>query len=234
MASRIEPDYIKNKYGVENETLLYAMGDGNHSFAAAQRAWETIKATLPEDQHTTHPARYAMVEIINLHDDSIDIEPIHRIITDIDPTATLNTMVKLLNTTGANARLQTVASPEEQNQQLSSLAEGTHGLPYRAAGNLGILIIDNPSQRTIPETMEAVLDLFTEKNPSAEVGFIHGEDVIDELGDKPNALGFYMPPISKDSGFESIVRYGAYPRKSISIGHADEKRYYMECRNLVP
>ena len=82
--------------------------------------------------------------------------------------------------------------------------------------------------------MEAVLDLFTAKNTTAEVGVIHGEDVIDELGNKYDALGFYMPPISKDSVFESIVRYGAYPRKSISIGHADEKRYYMECRNLVP
>ena len=234
LAARIEPDYIKNKYGVENETLLYAMGDGNHSFAAAQRAWETIKATLPEDQHTTHPARYAMVEIINLHDDSIDIEPIHRIITEIDPQATLNTMVELLNATGANARIEAVDSPDAQHQHLASLADGTHGLPYRAGGDLGILIIDNPSQRTIPETMEAVLDLFTQANTNAEVGFIHGEDVIDDLGDKPNALGFYMPPISKDSVFESIVRYGAYPRKSISIGHADEKRYYMECRNLVP
>ncbi|MDE2799073.1 MAG: DUF1015 domain-containing protein, partial [Gemmatimonadota bacterium] len=90
-----------------------------------------------------------------------------------------------------------------------------------------------PSQRTIPETMEAALDLFTRENTEAEVGFIHGEDVIDDLGSKPDALGFYMPPISKDSVFESIVRYGAYPRKSISIGHADEKRYYMECRSLV-
>ena len=78
--------------------------------------------------------------------------------------------------------------------------------------------------------MEAALDLFTRENTEAEVGFIHGEDVIDDLGNKPDALGFYMPPISKDSVFESIVRYGAYPRKSISIGHADEKRYYMECR----
>jgi len=235
LIQRITPQYIRERYGVENEILLYAMGDGNHSFAAAQKAWEKIKSTLPEDQHTTHPARYAMVELINLHDNSIDIEPIHRIIIGVDPKATLNTMMDLLNASGANARLETVSAPEEQHQQLTSLSSnGAHCLPYRGAGDLGVLVIENPSQRTIPETMETVLDLFTSETATAEVGFIHGEDVIDNLGNKPDALGFYMPPISKNSVFESIVRYGAYPRKSISIGHANEKRYYMECRNLVP
>ena len=235
LAKRIEPDYIHQKYGVENETLLYAMGDGNHSFAAAQKAWEKIKLTLNDMQRAArHPARHAMVELINLHDDAIDIEPIHRLITRVDPKTTCNTLVALLNTSGTWARLEKVSSPEEQHRRTAALSSAsTHCLPYRAAGDLGILVIENPSQRTIPETMEAALDLFTRENTEAEVGFIHGEDVIDDLGNKPDALGFYLPPISKDSVFESIVRHGAYPRKSISIGHADEKRYYMECRSLV-
>ena len=235
LAKRIEPDYIQQKYGVENETLLYAMGDGNHSFAAAQKAWKKIKSTRNDMQRvsTTPGPRHAMVELINLHDDAIDIEPIHRLITRVDPKTTCNTLVALLNTSGTWARLETVSSPEEQHRRTAALSSAsTHCLPYRAAGDLGILVIENPSQRTIPETMEAALDLFTRENTEAEVGFIHGEDVIDDLGNKPDALGFYMPPISKDSVFESIVRYGAYPRKSISIGHADEKRYYMECRSL--
>ena len=232
LARRIAPDYIRKKYGVENETLLYAMGDGNHSFAAAQKAWQKIKSTLGDAiDAARHPARYAIVELINLHGDAIDIEPIHRVITRVDPTAACNAMVALHNERGA--RLEMVASTEAQNRHMAELAsESTHCLPYRAAGNLGILVIENPSQRTIPETMEAALDLFTRENAEAEVGFIHGADVIGELGNRSDALGFYLPPISKDSVFESIVRYGAYPRKSISIGHADEKRYYMECRSL--
>lgn len=234
LAKRIEPDYIHQKYGVENETLLYAMGDGNHSFAAAQKAWKKIKSTR-NNRSARHPARHAMVELINLHDDAIDIEPIHRLITRVDPKTTCNTLVALLNASGARARLEKVPSPDAQQQRTTALSSAsTHCLPYRAAGDLGILVIEKPSQRTIPETMEAALDLFTRENTEAEVGFIHGEDVIDDLGNKPDALGFYMPPISKDSVFESIVRHGAYPRKSISIGHADEKRYYMECRSLVP
>ena len=235
LAKRIEPDYIYQKYGVENETLLYAMGDGNHSFAAAQKAWEKVKSTLHDTQRAAHhPARHAMVELINLHDDAIDIEPIHRLITRVDPKATCNTLAALLNTSDTRAHLEKVSSPDAQHQRTIALSSAsTHCLPYRAAGDLGILVIENPSQRTIPETMEAALDLFTRENTEAEVGFIHGEDVIDDLGNKPDALGFYMPPISKDSVFESIVRHGAYPRKSISIGHADEKRYYMECRSLV-
>ena len=235
LAKRIEPDYIHQKYGVKNETLLYAMGDGNHSFAAAQKAWKKIKSTLNDTQRAArHPARHAMVELINLHDDAIDIEPIHRLITRVDPHTACNTLVALLNTSGTHAHLEKVSSPDVQHQRTKALSSAsTHCLPYRAAGNLGILVIENPSQRTIPETMEAALDLFTRENTEAEVGFIHGEDVIDDLGNKSDALGFYMPPISKDSVFESIVRYGAYPRKSISIGHADEKRYYMECRSLV-
>ena len=233
LAKRIEPDYIHQKYGVENETLLYAMGDGNHSFAAAQKAWKKTKSTL-NNRSARHAARHAMVELINLHDDAIDIEPIHRLITRVDPKTTCNTLVALLNTSGAQAHLEKVSSPDAQHQRTATLSSAsTHCLPYRAAGDLGILVIENPSQRTIPETMEAALDLFTRENTEAEVGFIHGEDVIDDLGNKPDALGFYMPPISKDSVFESIVRHGAYPRKSISIGHADEKRYYMECRSLV-
>lgn len=233
LAKRIDPDYIHQKYGVENETLLYAMGDGNHSFAAAQKAWKKTKSTL-NNRSARHPARHAMVELINLHDDAIDIEPIHRLITRIDPKTTCNTLVALLNASGTHAHLEKVSSSEEQHQRTAALSSAsTHCLPYRAAGDLGILAIENPSQRTIPETMEAALDLFTRENTEAEVGFIHGEDVIDNLGNKPDALGFYMPPISKDNVFESIVRYGAYPRKSISIGHADEKRYYMECRSLV-
>ncbi len=234
LARRIAPDYIREKYGVKNETLLYAMGDGNHSFAAAQKAWQKIKSTLGDAiDAARHPARYAIVELINLHGDAIDIEPIHRVITRVDPTAACNAMVALHNERGARARLEMVASTEAQNRHMAELAsESTHCLPYRAAGNLGILVIENPSQRTIPETMEAALDLFTRENAEAEVGFIHGADVIDELGNRSDALGFYLPPISKDSVFESIVRYGAYPRKSISIGHADEKRYYMECRSL--
>ncbi len=236
LAKRIEPDYINAKYGIENETLLYAMGDGNHSFAAAQKAWENIRSTVVDGRGIArHPARYAMVELINLHDDAIDIEPIHRLIAPVDPTTTCNAMVALLNESAARARLEKVSSTEEQNQRIAILgSESTHCLPYRAAGNMGILVVENPSQRTIPETMEAALDLFTRENTEAEVGFIHGADVIDDLGNRPDTLGFYMPSISKDSVFESIVRYGAYPRKSISIGHADEKRYYMECRSLVP
>ena len=235
LAKRIEPDYIQQKYGVENETLLYAMGDGNHSFAAAQKAWKEIKSTLNDTLRTAqHPARHAMVELINLHDDAIDIEPIHRLITRVDPYTTCNTLVALLNSSGTHAHLEKVSSSNAQHQRTAALSSAsTHCLPYRAAGDLGILVIENPSQRTIPETMEAALDLFTRENTESEVGFIHGEDVIDDLGNKPDALGFYMPPISKDSVFESIVRHGAYPRKSISIGHADEKRYYMECRSLV-
>ena len=234
LAARIAPEYIREKYGIKNETLLYAMGDGNHSFAAAQKAWERIKSTLGNAKDATrHPARYAMVELVNLHDDAIDIEPIHRLITRVNPLTACNAIVALLNASGAQARLEAVASPEARDQRLSALAsESTHCLPYRVAGGLGILVIENPSQRTIPETMEAALELFTRANPEAEVGFIHGADVIDDLGNRPDALGFYLPPISKDSVFESLVRYGAYPRKSISIGHADEKRYYMECRSL--
>ena len=234
LAGRIAPDYIREKYGVESETLLYAMGDGNHSFAAAQKAWQRIKSTLGNGHGAArHPARYAMVELINLHDDAIDIEPIHRLITRVDPVAACDAMVALLNASGARARLEAVASPEARDRRLTELAsESAHGLPYRAAGGSGILAIEKPSQRTIPETMEAALDLFTRAHPEAEVGFIHGAEVIDDLGHRPDALGFYLPPISKDSVFESIVRYGAYPRKSISIGRADEKRYYMECRAL--
>ena len=233
LAKRIEPDYIHQKYGVENETLLYAMGDGNHSFAAAQKAWKKTKSTL-NNRSARHAARHAMVELINLHDDAIDIEPIHRLITRVDPKITCNTLVALLNTSGTRAHLEKVSSPDAQHQRTATLSSAsTHCLPYRAAGDLGILVIEPPPQRTIPETMEAALDLFTRENTEAQVGFIHGEDVIDNLGNKPDALGFYMPPISKDSVFESIVRHGAYPRKSISIGHADEKRYYMECRSLV-
>jgi uncharacterized protein (DUF1015 family) len=235
LARRIEPQYIKGKYGMEGETLLYAMGDGNHSFAAAQKAWEGIRSKLTDAPlKAAHPARYALVELVNLHDDSIDIEPIHRIISGVDVGATLNKMVELLDRAGAGARRESVSSRAEQHQRVTaSAAQSVHCIPYRAAGELGVLEIQRSAERTIPETMEALLDRLSEQNPELDISFIHGEEVVDKLADKPNTVGFYMPPIPKDDVFGSILTHGAFPRKSISIGHADEKRYYFECRKIV-
>lgn len=182
----------REKYGdaAENGKLTFAVGDGNHSLAAAKRFWEEKRETLPENERETDPARFALVEIENIHEPSLDFEPIHRVIFDTDTSA--------------------------------FAAEFTaHRTEWEA------------EDKTLGERVAA--ESFCRAYIAAHGGYIdyiHGDDTARSLGEKPNCAAVLLPPVEKSGLFLSVLKNGALPKKSFSMGNARDKRYYLECRKI--
>lgn len=183
----------REKYGdaAENGKLTFAVGDGNHSLAAAKRFWEEKRETLPENERETDPARFALVEIENIHEPSLDFEPIHRVIFDTDTSA--------------------------------FAAEFTaHRTEWEA------------EDKTLGERVAAA-ESFCRAYIAAHGGYIdyiHGDDTARSLGEKPNCAAVLLPPVKKSGLFLSVLKNGALPKKSFSMGNARDKRYYLECRKI--
>lgn len=188
--------------------MLYAMGDGNHSLATAKACYEELKRLNPNKDMSNHPARYALLELNNIHDEAQQIEPIHRIVTEVDVDALLEA---LNNSIGAD--------------------EG-HLITVCVAGNERDICLN----KDLGELPIAVLQKFLDEylsGSSAKIDYIHGEDVVKELAMKENAIGFILPGIEKNQLFKGIVMDGVLPRKTFSMGHAQEKRYYLEGRKIT-
>ena len=183
----------REKYGdaAENGKLTFAVGDGNHSLAAAKRFWEEKRETLPENERETDPARFALVEIENIHEPSLDFEPIHRVIFDTDTSA--------------------------------FAAEFT---AHRTEWEV--------KEKTLGERVAAA-ESFCRAYIAAHGGYIdyiHGDDTARSLGEKPNCAAVLLPPVETSGLFLSVLKNGALPKKSFSMGNARDKRYYMECRKI--
>lgn len=183
----------REKYGdvAENGKLTFAVGDGNHSLAAAKRFWEEKRETLPENERETDPARFALVEIENIHEPSLDFEPIHRVIFDTD--------------TSAFAAEFTARRTEWEAED-----------------------------KTLGERVAAA-ESFCRAYIAAHGGYIdyiHGDDTARSLGEKPNCAAVLLPPVEKSGLFLSVLKNGALPKKSFSMGNARDKRYYLECRKI--
>lgn len=201
--------FTAEKYKSTGKTpMLYAMGDGNHSLATAKACYEELKILNPDKDMSNHPARYALLELNNIHDEAQQIEPIHRIVTGVDVDALLET---LNNNIGADeGHLITVCvAGEERNICLN-----------KDLGELPIAVL----QKFLDEYLSG---------SSAKIDYIHGKDVVKELAKKDKAVGFILPGIEKNQLFKGIVMDGVLPRKTFSMGHAQEKRYYLEGRRIT-
>ena len=200
------------------DPLLFAVGDGNHSLATAKARWEEIKPALTPEEQSAHPARFAMVELENLHDPALQFEPIHRLVTGVDPSA-------LLADWAAYACRRGMC---------------TNGLPTPGEHTIGVvcegcefsLSIAHPEGPLPVSTLQSYLDDFLARHPAAEIDYIHGDDVLRRLAEAPGAIGFLLPPLDKRDFFPAVDALGILPRKTFSMGHAHEKRFYMECRSL--
>ena len=186
--------------------FCFAVGDGNHSLAAAKTCWEKLKESDPTLAGTEHPARYAMVELENLFDPVQTFEPIHRIVRGVEP-------MRLLTALGKRY-----------------CREGTPVLWYTKTGG-GILRFDKD---VLPlEALQSALDAYVAEE-GGSVDYIHGEDVALKLAREEGAIAFLLPRIEKGELFRTIGRSGVLPRKTFSVGHAEDKRYYLECRRILP
>jgi len=240
--------------------LLFAVGDGNHSLASAKAHWENVKAALlktgsagsgnsPISQKGSdhgqanscipeHPARYALVEVVNVYDDGIVFEPIHRVLFNIDPS----TIAGLLKNSCKKQHctdFMLYDSKEEMEEAKKELESDGHMnnpnghiIPFILGGRYGILSIGNPVSNLAVGSLQSILDELISRNPGIGIDYIHGDDVVTELGSKPGAMGFYLPVMSKHDLFPAVKLDGVLPRKTFSMGEAEEKRYYLECRRI--
>ena len=217
------------------DVLLYAMGDGNHSFATAKAIWEKLKAEAADKTAIlAHPARYALVELVNLHDDGLEFEAIHRVLFKSSLETVLQGLESYCKDGGMVFSTQPCASLAEAKALAGADSSGArHAIPYLAQGGYGVACIDNPKLTLEVASLQVFLDAFLQKNPDAVVDYIHGEDAVEELSGKPAAVGFLLPALSKFHLFKSISQDGALPRKTFSMGEADEKRFYLECRKIT-
>lgn len=235
-----------NKYGVGSEkgVLLFAVGDGNHSLASAKAHWENVKSAinneaLPEaakaDLIKKHPARYALAELVNVHDDGIVFEPIHRVLFGVKLQHVLEQFLSFYeNENIDSAGYKLFTSKEEMQIALDGLKAdtGIHSIPFIAEKEYGLLIVKNPSHNLEVGTLQAFLDYLVKQDGNIEVDYIHGDQVVEKLGSGSGCMGFYLPAMSKHDLFKTVILEGVLPRKTFSMGEAEEKRYYLECRKI--
>ena len=216
---------FNRKYGCTDAQALlpYAVGDGNHSMATAKAYWEEVKQGLTAKEQADHPARYVLVEVVNIHDESLIIEPIHRILFGVQTENLLTELTAFYQSQGCRAYVAEQVPADDS----------AHCYPFRSADRTGVLVVENPKWSIPVATMQTGLDAYLESHPSVKIDYIHGEDVIRDLTAKPGNLGFILPDIAKNDLFRGVVFDGVLPRKTFSMGEAHEKRYYMEAKAIV-
>ncbi len=224
-----------NKYGVSGKgVLLYAMGDGNHSLATAKSIWESLKAEAESVEAVmNHPARFALVELMNVHDAGLAFEPIHRVAFGVDGDELLVELKQFFADEGSEVVLELFDSLESAKKRLSGLDPNPreHRVLWVAPNEYGLIRLANPKRNLEVGNLQAFLDAYLDGTES-ELDYIHGEDVVEDLGCKEGNVGFILPGIGKSDLFKTVVLDGVLPRKTFSMGEADEKRYYLEARRI--
>ena len=214
LAALITPEAMADRYGKDGlAPLLFAVGDGNHSLAAAKTCFEEIRATMGDEAAMTHPARYALCEVVNLYDESLQFEPIYRVVFGVDPEAVLAAFGEYI------AGLSGEASPQRVDW-----FNGEHS---------GTLTVPAPVAALPVGTVQDFLDAYMASAPAdAYVDYIHGEDTAKALANRPDAIAFLFDGMAKEELFSTVISDGALPRKTFSMGHAEDKRFYTEARRI--
>lgn len=208
LARLADESKFNKKYHVSGKGVLqFAVGDGNHSLATAKECWRRVKETLSPAECDSHPARYALCELVNLHDTSLEFEAIHRVVFDIDADRMYNALSKYY--------------------ELSDDAEQSfHMVTKNGVRKIGI---KNPKSNLAVGSLQKFIDDYIKEN-GGRVDYIHGDEVVHRLGSKSGNAGFILPTIAKNDLFPTVIRDGVLPRKAFSMGHAWDKRFYLEAR----
>ena len=203
---------FEEKYNVKDKgVLMFAAGDGNHSLATAKSCWEEIKQTLTDKEKENHPARFALVEVMNIHDDALEFEPIQRVIFDVDGEKLLEAFKAYYET--------------------SETDNGGQRVDYVVNGREGSVYIKNPSSNLPVGSLQNFLDKYLAEN-GGRIDYIHGNDVVRSLAKEPNTIGFMVDAMEKNDLFLTVIKDGSLPRKTFSMGEAQDKRFYLECKKI--
>lgn len=205
----------------DRQPAMILIGDGNHSLATAKACWEELKKTQEGVDPELHPQRFALVELQNLHDDGVVFEPIHRILQGGDAEA-------------LQAALESAwackASPF-----VSSASTPAHAVVLvKGAGEGDKVILEPPKDKLPVVSMSAQVDEFVAAHPEVHIGYVHGEEAVLHACKGGKAVGLLLPKLDKSRFLETIHAIGTLPRKSFSMGEANEKRFYIEARNILP
>ena len=194
--------------------FFLAMGDGNHSLAVAKACWEKLKPTLSPAERETHPARFALAELVNLHSPALLFKPIHRILTGCSPEELSRAFAAWLAPQGMG------------------LEPGEDVIFFRDAERSAFRVT-GAGDRLPVGVLQPFLDAYLKAHPECGIDYIHGSQALTQLVSASGGCGILLPPISKASLFPAIRAGGVLPRKTFSMGSAPEKRYYMECRKIL-
>lgn len=227
-------EIFKNKYGLNKDlgVLLFAMGDGNHSLATAKAIREEKKQWLSEEEKIKHPARFALVELVNIHDNGLVFEPIHRVVFHTDPEILIEKMKKYFNEQGSELTIDIYTTFDEMKKNEKISNSTTHYFCMMYANTYIVAGIKNPKLNLEVGNLQAFLDTYLQQNTESKIDYIHGEDITEQLGTQEWNIGFTLPIMDKKAFFKTVIVDWALPRKTFSMGEAEEKRYYFECRKI--
>lgn len=197
---------VADKYADLNGSVLLAVGDGNHSLATAKSCYEALKVANPGLDLSNHPARYSLVELENIHDDSLVFAPIHRIVVGTDGVKMLSALTEVCG-------------------------EGGYPVQWAMGEETGVVYLDRAKGELAVAVLQEFLDRYLAENPG-QIDYIHGDEEVLELAHQANSIGFLLPAMEKHQLFRGVISGGALPRKTFSMGHAREKRYYLEGRKI--
>lgn len=204
LATLLDRDTLIEKYGSE-KPILFAVGDGNHSLATAKECWNNLKSSLKGDELDGHPSRYALCELVNLHDESLQFQPIHRAVFGVGE--------EFIEYMGAR------------------LAKGEGRVRVIFKGKTYYWSVSSNASDAIAD-IQQLIDEYRAERKQMTVDYIHGDGHLESVAKEKNAAAIFMPCLEKDGLFDYVVRRGVLPRKSFSLGHAEDKRYYLECRQI--
>ena len=207
----ITPEAMEKRYGDASlPPLMFAVGDGNHSLATAKTIYENLKSEIGDEALTSN-ARYALIEVVNIHDDAMKFEPIYRVAFDVDPNELLGELKTYLDGLSGTA--------DEQS------------IDYFCKNSNGTLVAKAPVRQLTVGTLQDFLDSYVASHKGASIDYIHGENSVKSLI-TDTSIGFIFSGMSKSELFKTVIYDGALPRKTFSMGHAEDKRYYLECRKI--
>jgi hypothetical protein len=228
LAALGEREAFLKRYGLDDAAvLLYAMGDGNHSLATAKAIWETTKEQLGPDAMQS-PTRYALVELVNIYDASLEFEPIHRVIFECHRDIAADLKARF----GASMTVQPAASLEAMVDAVDGAPAGVQRFGMLLEAGLSVVELTDPPTELAVGSLQGFLDDWMAAGGAKELDYVHGTDVVHDLGVQPGNVGFYLPGMDKGELFRSVILDGALPRKTFSMGEAADKRFYLECRRI--
>ena len=214
--ARVENALMQLKEKLGEHPLLLAVGDGNHSLATAKAAWNVMRESLTPEEREHHPARFALCEIENLHDAALRFEPIHRLITGTWPEDLYDEWEKYCEARG-------MVLSEEGTGHTFTMVIRKDEYP---------VVVQKPEGFIPCETIQLFLDEFLQAHPEASIDYIHGAAALRQLAQNKRSVGFILPDINKKTFFQDVQDLGVLPRKTFSMGEADEKRFYMEAKRI--